>query len=228
MRTISPGKDGERVPEKIWVFRVGKDCHFSPAALQRRIALAGMFEPSSADKKSPGKRLSVWVEALTVADQAWGIMGSSPKNTIIACLSVDAIRRITAPSGFGAMDVEWEQALDENRIPIRQPGAEGHVGISNLCQGRENKTDRENRLDLRSRLADIAMISPVPVPHNIPEDHIRLAAFYAYENSEDNNRSEEDHWIEGIRQLRRRLARQHFGDAIPVDYPSAAGFGVTP
>lgn len=43
-----------------------------------------MFELSTEDKKSTGQRLSVWVEELTIADQAWGIMGAKPAYTLVA------------------------------------------------------------------------------------------------------------------------------------------------
>ena len=62
--------------------------------------LPGLFELTDEDKNSPGMRLSVWAEELTVADQAWDFMGSKPKNTLVVCLNVDDVRGIAPPEGF--------------------------------------------------------------------------------------------------------------------------------
>ncbi len=60
------------------------------------------------------------------------------------------------------------------------------------------------RKDLRSRLADIADISADSVPHNIPEEHIRVAAYFIHENTYGDS---DECWIDAIRQLRRSRAR---------------------
>lgn len=170
-----------------------------------------MFELSSEDKQAPVPRLSIWVEELTIADQAWAFLGSKPSYTAVACLNVDEIHQIKPPAGFNALRVEWEQSKtkDEsgNEIPNRKPGAAGHCGIANLSQGADNKTDKNKRKELRSMLADIAQMSPVPVPHNISHEHIQIAAFFVAEKASWNGQPEE-HWIKGIRQIRRELVRQ--------------------
>jgi hypothetical protein len=214
MKKDAPGDDGAPLPANTWVMRIGKKTHLNHVALERCKALPGMFEFSSADKNSPRKRLSVWAEDLTIADQAWAIMGSKPDKTVVACLSVDAVREIASPEGFAGLDVEWERALNEDGSANEHPGAQGHCGICNLDQGK--KADREKRHAIRSELADIATISPVPVPHDIAEEYIRLGAYFLYENDSDLDPSENDNWVESIRRLRRQRVRSHLENNAPV------------
>ena len=112
-------------------------------------------------------------------------MGSKPAYTIVACLIVDHIRGIIPPDGFVVLDVHWELALMDdgrgNKIPNTAPGANGHSGIANLGQGGKGKQDKLKRKDLRSKLADIAEVSPVPVPHSFDEEHLRYAAYFIRE-----------------------------------------------
>lgn len=213
MSNLRPGNDGDPLPRGTRIFRIGKETQLSPAALARGKALAEMFELSSEDKKARIPRLSVWVEELTIADQAWTFMGAKPANTVVACLCADDIRAIEPPPGFESLDVQWEQAMTDdgvgNQVPNRQPGVEGHTGIANLDQGGAGKQDRNKRKDLRSKLADKAEISPVPVPHDLPEDHIRVAAYFIYENTGRQAGQQAPHWVMAIRQLRRERVKQH-------------------
>lgn len=212
MCILSPGNDGDPLPNGTLVFRIGKNADLSPAALEQRKALPAMFELSSEDKASPGKRLSIWVEALTVADQAWDFMGANPERTVVACLSVDNIRAIPLQPGFASLQVEWEQALTDdgsgNQVPNTRPGAAGHAGVAGLNQGGNGRVHRNQRKALRSALADIADISPVPVPHDILEDYIRFAAYMIYENQGPMDATPEVHWLNAIRQLRRARVLQ--------------------
>jgi hypothetical protein len=187
---------------------MGKNAHLSPEALEKKKPLEVMFKPSSRDEKSRGQRLSIWVEELTIADQGWAMMGSEPSNTVVACLNVDQIRAVESPAPFQPLDVVWEQALTEDGQPNTHPGAEGHAGITGLIQGGNGKMDKDRRKLLRSRLADKANISPVPVPHDIPEEHIRLAAFYISVKPEQKTGSQPLDWIKAIRQLRRERVKQ--------------------
>jgi hypothetical protein len=218
MSTLHPGNDGDQLPAGTLVFRIGKNTQLSPAALEGKRASPEMFELSTDDKNSPGKRLSVWVEGLTVADQAWALMGAKPERTVVACLSVDSINAIPAQPGFSALRVEWEQAVtqegDGKTVPNRRLGAEGHSGIAGLLQGGNGKMDSTKRKALRSALADIAEISLVPVPHDIPEDHIRLAAYFICEKGHPGG--ETQHWIMAVRQLRRERARRHKSQIQPT------------
>ncbi len=213
MPTIRPGDDGANLPPGTLVFRIGKKAYLNPEALKKKKALEVMFKPSSSDEKSPGKRLSIWVEELTIADQGWSIMGSEPSNTVVACLNVDEIRAVAPPTPFQSLEVEWERALTEDGEPNTHPGAEGHAGITGLLQGGNGKMDKERRKLLRSILADKANISPVPVPHDIPEEHIRLAAFYISEKADQKAGLQMLDWIKAIRQLRRERVRQTEGQA---------------
>ena len=138
----------------------------------------GLFELTDEDKNSPGMRLSVWAEELTVADQAWDFMGSKPKNTLVVCLNVDDVRGIAPPEGFSALNVEWEQALRPDGSVNDRPGAEGHSGICNLNQGGGGKQDKAKRQQLRLKLAEAAKLSPVPVPHRFEEEQLRVAAYF--------------------------------------------------
>jgi hypothetical protein len=104
MCTLSPGNEGDPLPAGTLVFRIGKKAHISPAGLEyalgHRKALSEMFQPSGDEK-----RLSVWVEELTIADEAWAFMGCKPANTVVACLTVDKIRAIVPQPPFIALDV---------------------------------------------------------------------------------------------------------------------------
>jgi hypothetical protein len=212
MSTTHPGKDGDPLPNGALIFRIGKNTHASPAAIEQRKALPAMFELSSEDKESPGQRLSIWAEELTIADQAWDFMGANPARTIVACLNVDKVRAIQAQPGFVPLQIEWEQALIDdgsgNERPSTRPGAAGHAGIAGLNQGGNGKIHSNQRKALRSALADIADISPVPVPHDIPEEHIRDAAYFVYQNQGPKDAQPEVHWIAAIRQLRRARVAQ--------------------
>jgi hypothetical protein len=211
MSTIRPGKDGEPLPPGTLVFRVGTNSQLNVVAIQQHKVSPIMFEPSSGDKESVGKRISIWVEHLTVADRAWAIMGSKPTYTVVACLDSEKVRAIPAPAGFQPLDAEWEQAVrpDEhgNLVPNTAPGAEGHAGIRGLIQGGNGKEDKLKRKELRSKLADVAEASPVPVPHNIPEEHLQVAAYYIHINHGGCGCSADDHWIMAVRQLRRQRVR---------------------
>jgi hypothetical protein len=208
---LRPGSDGEPLPESTLIFRIGKDVHLNVVAMEQRKALPGMFELSGTDKKSAGQRLSVWVEELTIADQGWAFMGAKPVNTVVACLDVDDIRAIPRQEPFHPLDVHWEQAVFDDGTPNHLPGAEGHSGIAGLNQGGNGKMDGNRRKAMRSMLADAAKISPVPVPHDIPEEHLRIAAYFIYENSEQLDSTCEARWISAIRQLRRARVRQQQG-----------------
>ena len=206
---LRPGKDGDAVPPQTLVFRIAK-ARLSPEALKQRKVQAEMFEPSSDDKASLGKRVSLWVEELTVADQAWAFMGCDPEKTVVACLNVDSVRQIDPPQGFAPLDVHWEQAMakddQRNEAPNTVPGAEGHVGISGLIQGGRSKGDTNKRKELRSALADAATISPVPVPHDIPEEQLKVAAYYISLEEPGCGR-EVLKWTIATRQLRRARVR---------------------
>ena len=209
MSKLVPGTDGESLPAGTLVFRIGKGADLNQVAVDQRKASEIFFKPSSEDERSPGKRLSIWVEELTIADQAWAIMGSRPNKTVVVCLSVDDIVAVESPAPFHSLVPEWERALLDDGSVNTHPGAEGHAGISGLCQGRENsKTDKELRKALRSRLADKARVSPVPVPHEIPEEHLRIAAYFIFEKGIGNSGSQDDHWVGAVRQLRRARVRE--------------------
>lgn len=202
---LRPGSDGEPLPDGTLIFRIGKDVHLNQAALEQRKALPGMFELSETDKNSPGQRLSVWIEKLTIADQGWAFMGAKPANTVVACLNVDDIRAFPRQEPFLALDVEWEQAAFDDGTPNHLLGAEGHSGISGLNQGGKGKMDGNRRRELRSMLADLAEISPVPVPHRLPEEHLRVTAYYIHEKRQAGC---EECWIAAIRQLRRARVQE--------------------
>jgi hypothetical protein len=204
---LQPGCDGEPLPPNTLIFRIGRDVHASAALLERRDVLPGLFELTDDDKNSPGMRLSVWAEGLTVADQAWDFMGAKPKNTLAVCLNADDVRGIAPPEGFSTLNVEWEQPLRPDGSVNDRPGAEGHSGICNLNQGGGGKQDKAKRLRLRMKLAEAAQLSPVPVPHQFEEKHLRIAAYYIAEKGEQPCGTCEAHWIGAVRQLRRARVR---------------------
>lgn len=209
MNILCPGDDGDLLPAGTLVFRIAENAEPSPAAIETGKASPMMFELSSADKKSPCQRLSIWVEQLTIADQAWGFLTRKPRQAIVLCLSVDEVHEIPAPVGLASLRVEWEKGfgLDQlgAEVPDTRPGASGHCGIAGLNQAKSNKNQRKG---LRSALADIAKISPVPVPHEFPQDQLRIAAFFIFENRGRADAPPETHWVEAIRQFRRALVSE--------------------
>jgi hypothetical protein len=111
-------------------------------------------------------------------------------------------------NGARKVQVEWEMAKNHDGSRSDEPGAEGHSGICKLAHGKENRSDKERRLELRSRLADMATISPVPVPHDIPDEHIKVAAYFIYQSGRSTVDSRIGDWINAIRQLRRARVQQ--------------------
>ena len=212
MCKVCPGKDGEPVPAGTQVFRIGKSIQPSAEAKRTGRVSPEMFELSSDDKNSKGQRLSIWVEELTIADQAWDFMGGKPECDLVACLCVDGIQSIPTQEDFEQPRVEWEMALaidaEGGVIPNGRPGAQGHCGITGLNQGGNGRVHKNRRKAMRSDLADAAHLSPVPVPHDIPEEHLRVAAYYVFEKDGENHGAQEDHWISAIRQLRRARVRE--------------------
>ena len=99
------------------------------------------FKPSSDDEESPGQRRSIWVEGLTLPDQAWDFTGRDPEKAVVACLNVDDIRAVVPPEPFNELGVEWEQAQLQDGRANNHPGSEGHAGISGLLQGGNRKKD---------------------------------------------------------------------------------------
>ena len=215
MTKLCPGSDGEPLPASTLVFRIGKGVHLNSQALEKREVLEIFFKPSSEDEESPGQRLSIWAEDLTLPDQAWDFTGRNPAKTVVACLNVSDIRSIRPPDEFKPLEVEWEQALLPDGSRNAKPGAEGHCGISGLLQGGDGKRDKERRKELRSRLVDKADISPVPVPHDIPEEYLRVAAYFIHENGEMPEGTCEMHWIGAVRQLRRAQVKEHEESGYP-------------
>ena len=207
MTTLRPSGDGDPLPADTRVFRIGERANLNGEALHLRKASEIFFKPSSADEKSPGQRLSIWVEELTVADQGWSIMGCDPKKTIVACLDADAVSSVEPPEPFHSLSCEWERArLDDGSVNTH-PGAEGHAGIAGLCQGsKKGREDKDRRKILRSKLADRAEISPVPVPHDLPEERLRMAAYFY--NRNHAGCSCEEAWVGAVRQLRRERVLQ--------------------
>lgn len=206
---LQPGSDGDPLPPHTLIFRIGSNVQVSTATIESGEVPPGLFELSSEDKKSEGKRLSVWAEELTVADQAWDFIGSKPKYTIVACLTTDDVRGIEPRGKLSRLDVQWEKALLADGSPNDRPGVEGHCGICNLDQDGSNKADRKF---LRMQLARAAKFSPVRVPHKFDEEHLRVAAYFVAEKDESGGDSE-SHWIQAVRQLRRAKIREQGGSA---------------
>jgi hypothetical protein len=143
MNKLRPGSDGERLPEGTLVFRIGKNADPSPEALQRAKPPEILFKPSSEDEESPGRRLSIWAEELTLPDQGWAFMGSNPSKTMVACLNVDAIRAVQPPEAMKPLDLEWEQARFADGGVNTLPGAEGPCGHYGLATRRQRKNGQQ-------------------------------------------------------------------------------------
>src|SRR5208337_3628436 len=134
---LRSGNDGEPLPDGTLIFRIGKDIHLNSVAKEQRKALPGMFELSGKDKASPGHRLSVWIEELTVADQGWAFMGSRPVNTVVACLNVDDIRAMPRQQPFDALDVQV------GAVGFRRRHGEPSAGGRRACGHRRSESGRQ-------------------------------------------------------------------------------------
>lgn len=208
MSSLQPGRDGDPVPDGTLVFRLAKDSQLSPEALELGKVPEILFKPSPEDERSPGRRLSIWIEEMTLPDQAWAIMGCHPDRKHVACLSTGSIKGVAPPSPFNPLSVEWEQAKHPDGSPNTSPGAAGHVGIAGLSQGGKGTQDSKRRKAIRSKLADASSLSPVPVPHDIPEENILVASYYVYLRRCHGSSSQEEDWVQAVRQLRRERAKQ--------------------
>lgn len=206
MSIPSPEGDGRPLPPQTQVFRISESKHVNFVTKEEGKPHPGMFALSTPEKASEARRLSIWVEALTVADQAWEFMGRNPKHTFVACSSTDRIRSVEPPEGFERLDVVWEKAMDSNGAPNNRPGAEGHAGIAGLGQGQGQQNAREKKTELRSRLADIFVISPVPVPHCFTGEDMRNMASRIREKNGTKGGDVEICEIQVLRELRRNLA----------------------
>ena len=151
------GPEGSPVPSGVSVVRLA-----DLASVENGRASATIFALSSADKNQESPRLSVWVEGLTAAEEAWMLTGRGRERRAVLTLSVDAIRAlVSTPTNpiHPGLEVEWERAttLDGvgDRVLDSRPGAEGHAGIARLDDRFGTKTQRKS---LRVKLADIATV----------------------------------------------------------------------
>ena len=106
MTILRPGCDGDTLPANTLVFRIGRKPNSTPEALEKKRAMEVMFKPLSLEEQSLGQRLSVWVEELTLPDQAWAFM--------------DATRR--RPSSHVSASMPYEQ--------FSPPRASGHSTLN--------------------------------------------------------------------------------------------------
>jgi hypothetical protein len=219
MTRVQPGIDGVRLPVGTLVFRIGESAHLSPEAKRQKKAMAIMFRPTTADRESKSKCISVWVEDLTLPDEAWSMMGARPKNTVVACLNSEKIRSVVPPSGLAPMDLQW----DRDESLGNHPGSDGHAGLWGLVQGDGLPGKKTKLHELQSQLADIARISPTPVPHNLENEAVAVAAYYFAMRHRPCSCTNEQHWVEGVRKLRRIRAIDVAADTLAV--PSANGTG---
>jgi len=210
MSGITPGIDGERLPVGTRVFRIGK-IKMSALDFHSGQASPGFFTLSSKDEESAGKRLSLWVEENTLADEAWTIMGEIPSNTMAVCFGVDDVHAIIPPEDFHHLEVQWEKAMREleggSLVVETREGAIGHCGIAGLIQGVRKPNKSRKQKDLRDSLASISRISPVPVPHDIPSNELQAVAAIIAEQLGITDTSQLA--IMATRQIRRRV-REHY------------------
>jgi hypothetical protein len=160
----SPGNDWEPLLAQEWVMRLAvaskdaKTGKANPAA----------FELSSEDQKEESPRLSVWAESLTTEEEAWHLMGAKPQYCLSLRLQPEAVRKIIPTPiepEIKPLDVVWYPlfVLDQEggKSPDARPGAQGHAGISGLkCNESPNRAQRKS---IRSQLADLAKLSPLPI-----------------------------------------------------------------
>jgi hypothetical protein len=131
-------------------------------------ASAEDFALSSTDRKSLPPHLSVWAEYLTTPEQAYSFLPSNSSSRLAFRLNVGDICSIV-----GSLDQErkfpnllnviWIFLAERDRQ--NRPGAEGHAGITGLCQGSMpvdllERESKKLRKDLRSKLAELASKEP--------------------------------------------------------------------
>lgn len=123
-------------------------------------SFAFAFAPSSQDEASPLQSVSVFVERLTMPEQA--AMFVAPRYTLALRLSVDAIRALRPEPDVPevpSLDVVWEVLTNADGSPDTRPGASGHAGITGLV--RPNAIRRSVYRSYRLQLADLAQATGI-------------------------------------------------------------------
>jgi hypothetical protein len=160
---VRPGIEHEPVGSGLTVLRFWSVNGLNDEAL--RLVSEGkaqptMFALSEVERRLTIQSLSVWVEAVTPARQAWRLSGAKLHMRVRLQLDSDAIRMIQI-SPAQSLDVVWEQAMidlpDGIAIPDTRPGAEGHAGIRHLEKG----TSAQRRL-ARFLLSEAARAGLLP------------------------------------------------------------------
>ena len=190
------GKDGSPVAGELWVMRIGERVVVNQVAKESRKAPEGMFILTSEDKASAVPRLSVYVEVLTIADQIWAILGGKPKYTVVACGRVGDITGIETFDDVARQSIRHEVHWDPAESTL--PGAEGHCGISNL-----HHSNKSRRKQLRSKLADVFQLSPVPVPSDFGDELVTSEMAKSTSKTGDPVKDR----VAAIRRLRRERAQ---------------------
>lgn len=159
MPTLERGSEGAPLPADEWVIRLCIREWCSMDFRESRRILPNLFELSSADKSADPPLLSVYAERLCTPAQAWDLLGARPRQSVVVFLKVSDIRNLeleSPSSSFPGLDVVWSRAIrvigGEALIDDR-PGSEGHAGILHLSHG---SLGRQQRAELRSKLADLA------------------------------------------------------------------------
>lgn len=160
---IRPGEENEPIAAGLSVLRFWSVGGLNDEALQlatKGKAQPTMFAFSDVERRLPIQSLSVWVEAVTPAPQAWQLSGSKPLTRILLHLTSDAIRQVLVTPDQG-LDVVWERAVidqpDGSAIPDTRQGADGHAGVRHLEKG----SSGQRRL-ARFRLAEAAKAELLP------------------------------------------------------------------
>jgi hypothetical protein len=159
------------VPDQCDVIRLGRlPKDFQEKGQISAIQVNGdLFNLSSLDKEATPPHLSVWVSALTSAEQAYSFLPEGSQYKLLLRLNVEEIRRVVGNTGQALyphlLNVIWVhlvQEIDGQRSRDRRGGAIGHAGITGLDDKSmpselTDKQQKKNlRKDLRSKLAEIA------------------------------------------------------------------------
>ena len=134
-----------------------------------QLNLSEEFNLSTQDKLSVPPHLSVWVDCLTSARQAYAFLPSDSPRKLVLRLNVEKICTIVGRSSISEsypnlLKVIWVhifQDINGNQIRDRRQGAIGHSGITGLDEqqvphGLSKSEFRLIRKDLRAQLAELA------------------------------------------------------------------------
>lgn len=167
---ITSGSNLDPVPDSCCVLRLSRPPKdYLEKGNILAIQMEDEFVLSTDDKNSTPPHLSVWIESLTTAEQAYNFLQERSPNSerkLVLRLQVNEIRKIVVPFAredrdLTFLDVLWIHLFMGENIRDLRPGAEGHAGITGLDErsapeGLTKQQAKNLRKSLRAQLAELA------------------------------------------------------------------------